>query len=739
MKKYVLTAAVLLVLGVRNGVFGETGEIGKAFKVARKEARCYTESSEDIGYACPLCKEARLFVLCKPGHKFAGENIAVLSRKQFGFIPCEALDGTEMRRYKPECCFVCSEYFHIELVHQRCAICFESIEKLSTQEIREHYWTKHNVCKGCGYSVVTDKKKHLNWKRQVVGSWIDNAEAGFKNYRCYRDIEGREDIGYACPKCSGSRLFVLCKHDEYEKFGKINTAVFSRYLIKSLARQKSVHMEEYDSNREEHDPNRGKHDPNRGKREPNRGKHEPDKEEYEPDMVEYALKDCFWASEIVHMECYHRYCGFCFDNFSWLSDKEIKVHLWEKHSVCKECGYENVANKEKHLKEKHNCNCSKTDLVFRHAEDCSSRWLWCGECKGLCRIGHFREKHRCNEKCEIRYNFGTKKFEISHGCHVKCPECLRDVLAVHMDETEKCSAGCGSNGGKWEHARGCRHWVQCKLCTNEVVCATPLHMQETHGCGLEETECCKEGKVWRHGEHCPVLWYSEYESNRAFGDGAEFLKYAKGFECSCKIINPSRGHEEGCPCRKRCPFSDECVVFGSIESHVKAAHKDYGFCPGCKEWRLRNSVGHMELWHKCKCKKSLAEVHDKGCPCFLRCLFCGNKPVSWEHMGEIHGCGFGCGVFRPVVVEKWVNKCFCGKRAEYSDWRCFEGYVDKGEAKNNIPPCKNYLRCPICKMESALSVSHMQLRHHCTANCGMREISDGKQIWMHAGCPNHKK
>lgn len=674
MKKYVLTAAVLLVLGVRNGVFGEPGEIKKAFENARKEARCYTEDSKDIGYACPLCKEARLFVLCKPGHKFAGENIAVLSEKQFGSIPCEALDGTEMWRYKPECCFVFSEYFHIELVHQRCAICFESIEKLNTREVREHYLTKHNVCKECDYIEVENKDEHLKH--------IKNAEAVFtkarENYRCYGDIEGREGIGYACPGCSSSSLFVLCKHDEYEKFEKINTAVFS---------WKFGHMKQY------------------------------------------APKDYFLASEIVHMERCHGYCGFCFDNFSWLSDKEIKVHLWEKHNVCKECGYENVANKEKHLQEKHNCNCSKTDLVFRHAEGCSSRWLRCGECNDVYKIGHFREKHRCNEKCEIRYNFGAKKNEISHGCHIKCPECLRDVLPVHMDEKEKCSARCRSNGGKWEHDRGCGHWVRCKLCTNEVVCATPLHMQEIHGCGLQETECFKEEKTWRHGECCPIFWYSGCESNRAFGDGAEFLKYAKGSVCSCKIINPSRGHEEGCPCRKCCPISNECVVFGSIERHVKAAHKDYGFCPGCKKWWLRNNVGHMKILHECKCNKSLAEVHNEGCPCFLRCPFC-KTPVSWEHMREKHGCSFGCGIFRPVAGElDEAGHLKAVKTEKYSDWRCFEGYVD-------IPSCKNYLRCPICG-KCPLSVSHMQLGHQCTADCGMKEISDGNQIWMHASdCEN---
>lgn len=465
-------------------------------------------------------------------------------------------------------------------------------------------------------------------------------------------------------------------------------------------------------------------------------KEESGEKRYGPAVELLRVMPSFY-SESDHIERFHDRCFFCFGNFRGLSEQEREVHLWKAHSVCKACDYENVGNKKDHLEKEHVCSCSNTGLIFQHGENCSARLAGCEH--GLWGIEHFREKHRCNKKCEIRYNFGAKRFEIFHGCRVKCPECLLDVCAFHMDKTEKCSEKCRSNGGKWEHDRGCRHWVQCKLCADEV-CATPLHMQEIHGCGLQNTKCCKEGKTWIHGESCPILWYSGYESNRAFGDGEEFMKYVKGLGCSCKIINPSKGHEEGCPCRqKRCPISGGCVVFGSIESHVKVAHKEYGLCPGCKEWWFRNDTSHMWGRHKCSCRKSLEEVHDKGCPCFLRCPFC-KTPVSWEHMREIHGCGSGCEIFRPIAFERDKFKSLVPVSAKYSDWRCFEGCVDRKEAKNSIPPCKNYLQCPICERKCPLSLSHMQDVHHCIANCGMREISDGKNVWMHAdGCPTTLK
>ena len=116
--------------------------------------------------------------------------------------------------------------------------------------------------------------------------------------------------------------------------------------------------------------------------------------------------------------------------------------------------------------------------------------------------------------------------------------------------------------------------MQCDLCTDKVVCATPLHMKIVHGCKLEKTGCRKEGRVWKHGENCSVFWCPKHESRKVFGDAGSFVVHTqKEHKCSCKIINPSRGHEKLCPCYKQCPIKKGCVVVqGSVRNHVKTEH-----------------------------------------------------------------------------------------------------------------------------------------------------------------------
>ena len=220
---------------------------------------------------------------------------------------------------------------------------------------------------------------------------------------------------------------------------------------------------------------------------------------------------------------------------------------------------------------------------------------------------------------------------IFHHCHVKCLECLKSGPGCHMDDVEKCSKKCQLLNGSWEHDLSCKHWVVCDLCTAKVVCATLLHMRLVHGCKLKERGCGKEGKTWKHGETCSAVWCSEYEARKAFGQ-SEFRKHMKAHNCSCKVMKPSQGYKESCPCYKKCPVKKGCVVAqSSIREHVRRCTR-ITISRECKKWKSKSYL-HMRYEHGCKCSKPLNEVHDEGCPCFLTCPFCKTS-VAWDHMME---------------------------------------------------------------------------------------------------------
>ena len=158
-------------------------------------------------------------------------------------------------------------------------------------------------------------------------------------------------------------------------------------------------------------------------------------------------EDIRFVLESFHMTNMHSRCFVCFEDFNKLFVWEIKDHLWD-HGVCKECDYEKVEEKDKeaHLKNKHWCDCLQL-WSCGHTNNCSSRWLWCDKHSGLCPIGYFQKEHRCNERCEIRYDSKSRKNVIFHCCYVKYPGCLKDVPAVHVDDVEKCSKICRSVDG----------------------------------------------------------------------------------------------------------------------------------------------------------------------------------------------------------------------------------------------------------------------------------------------------
>ena len=488
-------------------------------------------------------------------------------------------------------------------------------------------------------------------------------------HRCYRD---GKDIGYLCPFCSGKFLLVPGKlklNDGACVAVKMDCKLYVRNClgctmfqwwnniggIELKVREELTGITDSELYKERESELIQRY------RELN------EKENVGSNILKRELS---FVRESQHMEYIHSCCFVCFKDFKELSDQERKDHLWNQHSVCRECDYEEVKDKEEHLENKHGCNCSQPWSSDGHLEGCSSRWLWCDDMGGLCEIAHFREKHRCNEKCEIRYDSKSGKNVIFHGCHIKCPECLENVPAVHMDKTEHCSKKCRSVYGKWEHAQGCEHWVACTLCTDKVVCATPLHMQEVHACELKV--CRKKGKVWEHGKDCPAMWCSECESTPEFGN-KEFLSHMRSHGCSCKIVNPSRGHEKGCPCRKQCPASDECVFFGSIKEHMKATHKNYGFCPKCHVWGSRLDY-HIRYKHECACKDPDGP-HSKGCPCFLECPVC-KKSVSWGHMSEEHHCKEKCGICPSCYVTKQGEE-FVLRLLSRCEWKCDKGCENK--------------------------------------------------------------
>ena len=663
MKKRILIAGMVS-LSCAGEVFC-VGTSRDLFVHASKHHRCLLDG-KDVGYACPSCSHS-VFVLGKTDTDRKDQEVTVK-------MDCE--------NYFPGC-KICEKF------------CFRNDEIICGEGQRKFEGNTKSTLRG--KSIKELEKLYEKKSKELNEEKLKELNVGkFEKWRGEKLKELEEWYEKKLKELDKKELKELYKKmlkELYEKkFGEWNEEIFEELYEKELKEldkkelYKKMLKELYGEKLKEL---YGKESKELYEKNLERLYERRLNEWYEKKLDELNEKENIGPKELriqaffirgsSHIDRRHFRCFVCFKDFRGLSDQEIKDHLWH-HGVCKECGYEEVkkGDKEVHLESKHGCNCFQP--WSGHSDQCSSRLLRCNDHNDSYPIEHFRQQHRCKEGCEIRYDSKSGKNVIFHSCYIKCPECLKDVPGVHMDDVEGCSEGCQLVDGKWEHEGNCRHWVDCELCTDKVVCATPFHMSSVHGCKLKETGCCKKGKTWKHGESCSVIWCSECETRKVF-ENSGFREHVKEHGCSCKIINPSRGHEESCPCyKKQCPIGKGCVVIISdlmlLRNHVKTNHKGYDYCPFCQTWV---QVDHL-LRHQCRCShRSMNEVHDRGCPCFLTCPDC-KIPVAWDHRMEQHKC-MKCRlmVYYPKDGTDEESKYEDDPRYRYKFWYC-EGCKKKLES-----------------------------------------------------------